>query len=87
MGVDLEFELRYLLSDVLGKEVSVANVGFDSSKAELCMDVDGRRVCVVVKQCRGLEGSKAVRCISKALTSDERILRELVARIGGEVRG
>lgn len=81
MGVDLEFELKYILSDALGKEVEVKILSFDSSTGELCIEIDGKKVCSVFKQCKGLDQAKALRCVAKALSGSEKAVSELVEKV------
>ncbi len=81
MPVDLAFELSYILSDKLGGNVEVKGYSYDGSTGMFCVeaDVEGtvRRACVAVKQCKGLEGPRLERCLSKAVVSQERIVDEL----------
>ena len=85
MPADLAFELGYLLSDLLGSEVVVEGYEFDPSEARLCVRVrSGSRAgeaCATVRSCRGLEGVKAVRCLSRTLAQGGKPLEELARAV------
>lgn len=83
MPADLAFELSYLLSEETGEEVEVDSV--EASGGRLCVEarLRGRnvRACTVVAACRGLEGGRLLRCLSKTLLQGGRPLRELASRL------
>ncbi len=87
MPVDIAFELSYLLSDRIGREVSVESVEFEPEAGRLCVEVlvDGvrRRGCVDVKPCKGLrDESKWARCVARNLVNMEKLLDKLVESLG-----
>jgi hypothetical protein len=88
MPVDIAFELSYMLSEHLGREVEVTSVSFNPSSGELCVQarIDGREAqgCVVVKPCKGLkEEAKQARCISRTLAANEKLVKDLASRLVG----
>ncbi len=88
MPVDIAFELSYLLSDKLGEDVSVENLSFDPETGRLCIEAvvgDRRgRACIEVRACKGLrEEGKWVRCVSKNVVNNEKLLDELVRGLRG----
>jgi hypothetical protein len=88
---DLEFELSYLLTDLLRVEVRVSRAEFDPSTALLCVEAEANgtngRVCAEVKACRGLEGVRALRCLSKTLAHGGRPLEQLAEGLRRLLRG
>ncbi len=73
MPVDLLFELEYLLSDLAGSPVKPRSYSYDAGSGELCIELAEpleARVCVPLRQCRGLQGPKLERCIAKALAQE-----------------
>ncbi|AEM38878.1 hypothetical protein Pyrfu_1010 [Pyrolobus fumarii 1A] len=88
MPVDITFELSYLLSDKLGVDVNVENVDFTPGDGTLCVDavVEGskRRGCVQVKPCKNItEEHKWVRCVSKNIANNDKLLEELARALRG----
>ncbi len=84
--VDLAFELSYLLSDQLGVEVEVLDYEFNPEDALLCvivaMNGEKKRACIHVKACKGLTDKvKQARCLSKTLTSSEKLVKELAEKL------
>ena len=85
MVVDLAFELSYMLSDELGLDVEVKGYRFDPSTGMFCVvfsagGVEGE-ACTVVRACRGLEGVKAERCLSRTLAAGGKPFDELAAAV------
>ncbi len=82
MSIDLSFQLSYLLSDQLGESVEVTEVEY-SSDGVLCVKLsNGGRGCVEVKACKGIKNpGKQAKCIIKTLSSNEKLLRQLVEAI------
>ena len=90
MGVDLAFELQYLLSDVLGEEIVVENYSY-SDEGVLCIDArirgEHRRACIEVKQCKTVKSpSKRGKCIVRFLSSNEKVLEELCSKLVEECK-
>ena len=83
MTVDLAFELSYLLSDILGREVRVESYRFDPGTGRLCVALEGSggEACTLVRACKGLAPGRAERCIAKALAQGGRPLEELVSAV------
>ena len=87
MPVDLAFELSYLLSDALGAEVEVKEYSYDPATGRLCVRalIGGaeRTGCTMVRQCKGLEGPRLERCLSKAFTTVQKHVEELASALRG----
>ena len=81
MGVDVVFELQYLLSDALGEDIVVKDYSY-SSDGVLCITVEKgdkpKRVCIEVKQCKGIQSvTKRDKCIIRYLSSHDEALARL----------
>jgi hypothetical protein len=86
MVVDLKFELSYMLSDIIGLQVEVLEYNFDPETGKLCIKAkvgeSVKKGCILVKPCKGLrDEARQVRCISKTLTANEKLARELAATL------
>ncbi len=85
MGVDLVFELQYLLSDVLGEEIVVEDYSY-SDEGVLCVEArirgEHRRACIEVKQCKAVKSpGKREKCIVRFLSANEKVLEELRSKL------
>ncbi len=78
MSVDLEFVLKYLLSSELGRELSIEILKTEPSEGKLFVKVDGRDVALEFPQCKFGEEEKFLKCVSKAVSRDERSLQRVV---------
>ncbi len=90
MPADLAFLLSYLLGEELGIDVEVVKVEARGGGV-VCVEarLEGERVeaCTVVAACRGLEGARLERCISKTLAQGGKPLRELAGRLRKAMQG
>jgi len=87
VGVDLVFELQYLLSDVLGEEIVVEGYSY-SDEGVLCVEArirgEHRRACIEIKQCKAVKSpGKRGKCIVRFLSSNEKALEELRSKLVG----
>lgn len=85
MGVDLVFELQYLLSDVLGEEIVIEDYSY-SDEGVLCVEArvrgEHRRACIEVKRCKAVKSpGKRGKCIVRFLSSNEKALEELRSKL------
>ncbi len=85
MGVDLAFELQYLLSDVIGEEVVIEDYSY-SDEGVLCIEArirgEHRKACIEVKQCKAIKSpAKREKCIVRFLSSNEKALEELRSKL------
>ncbi len=90
MPADLAFLLSYLLGEELGIDVKVVRVEARGGGV-VCVEaqLEERHVeaCTVVAACRGLEGARLERCISKTLAQGGKQLRELAGRLREATQG
>ncbi len=88
MPVDLVFELSYMLSDLIGREVVVEEYRYDREGGVLCVTVrvDSARgeACIPVRQCRTVPEERLEKCLAKALASNEKLLQDLAGRVAEE---
>ena len=88
--MDLLFELEYLLSDIAGAPVKPRGYSYNADSGELCVELaepPGGRVCVPLRQCRGLQGPKLERCIAKALAQEGPWTRSLEQQLRSLLEG
>jgi len=88
--VDLLFELEYLLSDLAGAPVKPRGYSYNSDRGELCIEVSEpaeARICIPLRQCRGLQGPRLERCIAKALAQEGPWTRSLEQQLRGLLEG
>ncbi|BEP17401.1 hypothetical protein PYJP_07530 [Pyrofollis japonicus] len=88
MSIDLAFELSYLLSDVIGKEVTIKDYSFDPEAGTLCVSAEiedkNKTACIEIKQCKKIPSeTKQFKCIVRTLASNEELLRRLAELLQG----
>jgi hypothetical protein len=86
---DLAFELSYLLSEEMGREIEVLEARLEpGDPPRVCVEarIEGlgaRRACAPLAACRGLEGPRLARCAAKTLAQGGRPLRLLAKGLLG----